>query len=114
MSQRPESVCRGLGVLPPPRGGEGGEGERLHDILNACPLPVPPPQAGEGTLEPISRRLLSRPRGDGAIPPRGTVASTTFRSPRPRSHGRRECRRRRLRSACRCPSRSPSPPAPAR
>ena len=37
-----------LGLLPPPLAGEGWGGEGVDQI--ACPLPVPPPQAGEGTL----------------------------------------------------------------
>jgi hypothetical protein len=43
-----------LGVLPPPLAGEGwGEGERQDSFagrldLIARPLPIPPPQAGEG------------------------------------------------------------------
>src|SRR5262245_6293916 len=45
-----------LGLLPPPLAGEGwGGGERAHmnffacplDLV-ACPLPIPPPHAGEG------------------------------------------------------------------
>src|SRR5262249_7895809 len=46
-----------LGLLPPPLAGEGwGGGECAHTNLYAgridlvaCPLPIPPPQAGEGT-----------------------------------------------------------------
>src|SRR6266511_2147207 len=38
-----------LGLLPPPLAGEGWGGGCLHTrYLFACPLPVPPPQAGEG------------------------------------------------------------------
>ena len=43
---------------PLPLAGEGwGGGERARMSLFACPLPVPPPQAGEGTQEPIARGL---------------------------------------------------------
>jgi hypothetical protein len=46
-----------LGLLPPPLAGEGwGGGKRAQMHLFACPLdlvarplPIPPPQAGEGT-----------------------------------------------------------------
>jgi hypothetical protein len=39
-----------LRLLPPPLAGEGGGGGELaHINLFACPLPIPPPQAGEGT-----------------------------------------------------------------
>src|SRR5262245_18954696 len=41
-----------LGVLPPPLAGEGWGGGTHGTSLRSCPLPVPPPQAGEGTLEP--------------------------------------------------------------
>src|SRR5262245_23007523 len=44
---------RDLGLLPLPLAGEGwGGGEIAHGSLVACPLPIPPPQAGEGTQEP--------------------------------------------------------------
>src|SRR5262245_60416062 len=40
-----------LGLLPPPLAREGwGGGERKRTSLIACPLPIPPPRAGEGTL----------------------------------------------------------------
>src|SRR5262245_981237 len=40
-----------LGLLPLPLAGEGwGGGELAQMSLVACPLPVPPPQAGEGTM----------------------------------------------------------------
>ena len=32
-----------------------------RDSLDGCPLPVPPPQAGEGTLEPLGRFVRPRP-----------------------------------------------------
>src|SRR5262249_61586347 len=44
-----------LGLPPPPPAGEGwGGGDRAHEScagridVVACPLPIPPPQAGEG------------------------------------------------------------------
>jgi ABC transporter substrate binding protein (PQQ-dependent alcohol dehydrogenase system) len=37
------------GLLPPPFTGEGWGGGVIARTLRACPLPVPPPQAGEGT-----------------------------------------------------------------
>jgi hypothetical protein len=44
-----------LGLLPPPLAGEGWEGVSARKSiflqglnLCACPLPIPPPQAGEG------------------------------------------------------------------
>ena len=58
-----ESASGKLALLPPPLAGEGwGGGERAHmslfarllDVIGrrldflACPLPIPPPQAGEG------------------------------------------------------------------
>src|SRR5262249_994340 len=46
---------RELSMLPPPLAGEGwGGGELAPMSLVACPLPVPPKQAGEGTQEPIA------------------------------------------------------------
>src|SRR5262249_59603209 len=44
--------------------GRGGEGDACTN-LDACPLPVPPPQAGEGTQEPIMRRPGRERRGGG-------------------------------------------------
>src|SRR5262249_39011679 len=41
---------RGLGLLPPPLGGGGGGGGARTDLDAMCPLPVPPPRAGEGTM----------------------------------------------------------------
>src|SRR5262245_28199193 len=66
-----------LGALPPALGGEGwGGGELARMSLVACPLPVPPPQAGEGTQEPITRS----PQRDGArglgLYPRGRAIGT--------------------------------------
>src|SRR5262245_33167773 len=47
---------RGLNLHPPPLAGEGwGGGELARMNLFACPLPVPPPQAGEG-IAPSTRR----------------------------------------------------------
>jgi hypothetical protein len=51
--------------------GRVGVGACMHECLSmlctslyVCPLPVPPPQAGEGTLEPLGRfvrpRMLTR------------------------------------------------------
>src|SRR5215510_3377117 len=42
--------CRAHGLLPPPLAGEGWGGGRHQWAADGCPLPVPPPQAGEGTL----------------------------------------------------------------
>ncbi len=49
-----------LGSLPRLRG-RVGEGD--HVSLDACPLPVPPPQAGEGTpgLQSLFNRKSARP-----------------------------------------------------
>src|SRR5262249_10854188 len=88
----------------------------------ALDLIVPGKYVGLGFQKPVGHSFLPLEcvgtlRFDPlttSIPPRGTAASTTFRSPRPRSRGRQGSRRRRWRSACRRPSRSPSPPAPAR
>ena len=40
---------RARGLLPPPFTGEGWGGGELARIFRSCPLPNPPPQAGEGT-----------------------------------------------------------------
>src|SRR5262249_40737123 len=55
-----------FGPPPPPLGGGGGGGgERAHLNPVACPLPVPPPQAGEGTMwrqhEALPRREPDEP-----------------------------------------------------
>src|SRR5262249_26256067 len=55
-----------FGPLPPPLAGGGwGGGERADLNLVACPLPVPPPQAGEGTMwrqhEALQRRQSDEP-----------------------------------------------------
>jgi hypothetical protein len=39
-----------LGLLPPPLVGEGWGGGHIRMNLDVCPLPAPPPQAGEGTM----------------------------------------------------------------
>src|SRR5262249_31294689 len=73
-------------------------------------------------LDPAIHRLrktrmdpLVKPAGDGGVRPRrGTAASTALPPPRRRWCGRRGCRRRRPRSACRPLPPSPSRPAPAR
>ena len=59
--------CSELGLLPPPLAGEGwGEGEHVGVNrvaflkLVAWPLPIPPPQAGEGIHR--ARGLMIIPR----------------------------------------------------
>src|SRR5688500_13687820 len=74
----------------------GGEGERgliLASALASCPLPNPPPQAGEGTeracpLLPNTFHVVddSRPLGSGFIhQPRLSSSLPSGRSMRPRS-----------------------------
>src|SRR5262245_29063678 len=117
-----QRVLAFLHLLQVPAGGEiAHAGPRLA-LGAAVDLIVPGKYVGLGFQKPVGHSFLPLEcvgtlpfaHPTTSIPPRGTAASTTFRSPDPRSRGRRGCRRRRWRSACRRPSRSPSRPAPAR
>src|SRR5262249_45053680 len=67
--------ARGVRPAPTRVGGGGGGGGCAGADLIVCPLPVPPPQAGEGTLwhEPSRMRVRAfwlRPYGDCLRQPR--------------------------------------------
>jgi hypothetical protein len=77
---QPKSDLSDFGQLRMPNSGKPefgrgrvGVGACMHECssmlctsLSVCPLPVPPPQAGEGTLEPLVRSAWrGRKRGNG-------------------------------------------------
>src|SRR6476469_3824185 len=63
--------------LPRSRG-RVGEGATAHSGARTCPHPVPPPQAGEGTLEPMAR-CSSRRWHERALHQRGDVGAASRR-----------------------------------
>src|SRR5262245_21102003 len=92
-----------LGALPPPLAGEGwGGGELARMSLVACPLPVPPPQAGEGmekarpllavlagldpAIHPLRKKFLRRTM-DPRVKPAGDASELVLAYPRGRAMG---------------------------